>query len=295
MLRRTVALVLAASLTAACSAEPAAPPSPASPPPAASPSASVPAAPPAGSAPAATFAVQVRKLSLNRGADRPLPTTVWVPRGNGPFPLILFSHGLGALPTDYDELLRAWAKAGFVVAAPAYPHTSTGVKQFSVPDVLNQPADASLVITRVLAELGGQIDAERVAASGHSAGAVTTLGMFTGKRDDRLDAGMVLAGRQALPAPFTGTPVPMFFVHGRQDATVTFADGRAAYNAVPWPKAFLNLPKGGHVVAGNELKVVITTSTDFWQWTLYGDAAAKQRLGTDATRGGLATFVDSLG
>jgi fermentation-respiration switch protein FrsA (DUF1100 family) len=168
------------------------------------------------------------------------------------------------------------------------------VKQFSVPDVLNQPADATAVITRVLAELGGRIDVERIAAAGHSAGGVTTLGLFSGNRDDRLDAGVVLAGRQALPAPFTGTPVPMFFVHGRQDATVTFADGRAAYNAVPWPKAFLNLPKGGHVPTGNELKVVTATTTDFLQWSLYGDPDAKKRLGTDATRGGVATFVDKL-
>ena len=304
VLRRTVVLVLAASLTAACSAEPAAqapPASPASAPAAAPPAAGVsaapsiaPAEPSPGTAPAAKFAVQTRKLTLNRGADRPLPTTVWLPRGDGPFPLILFSHGLGASPADYQQLLQAWAKAGFVVAAPAYPHTSAGVRQFSVPDVLNQPADARQVITRVLAELGGRVDAERIAAAGHSAGGVTTLGMFSGDRDERLDAGVVLAGRQALPAPFTGTPAPMFFVHGRQDATVTFADGRAAYNAVPWPKAFLNLPQGGHVAAGKELTVVIATTTDFFQWSLYGDPAAKKRLGTDATRGGLATFVDKL-
>jgi fermentation-respiration switch protein FrsA (DUF1100 family) len=301
VLRRTVALVLAlsVSVTAACSgdAEPAAEQAGSSLPPAAglpaAPS-SVPVEPPAGRAPAGTFAVQVRKLSLNRGAARPLPTTVWAPRGAGPFPLILFSHGLGAKPTDYDALLRGWAKAGFVVAAPAYPHTSAGVRQFNLVDVLNQPADASHVITRVLAELKGQIDAERVAAAGHSAGGVTTLGMFTATRDKRLDAGVVLAGRQVTATPFAGSPVPLFFVHGQKDATVTFADGRAAYNAVPWPKAFLVLPKGGHVVAGAELGVVVTTTTDFWRWSLYGDPAAKARIGPDAQRGGVARLVDSL-
>jgi len=263
-----------------------------------SPAASVPATTPAaaspGRAPARDFAVQVRKLTLSRGADRPLPTTLWVPRGDGPFPLIVFSHGLGGTPADYAELLSAWAKAGFVVAAPAFPHTSAGVAEFNVLDLINQPADASYVITRVLAALRGRVDPARVAAAGHSGGGVTTLGMFSGGRDKRLDAGVVLAGRQIFTSPFTGAAVPLLFVHGKRDATVAYADGRAAYDASPWPKAFLTVSAGGHVTTGRELDVVTATTTDFWRWSLYGDRAAKGRLGGDAKRGGVATLTDKL-
>lgn len=290
--RRTVVWLVALGVTAtlgACSTE-------AAPRVAAAPSAS-PAptrAPKSGHAPAARLALGVRTLTLSRGADRPLPTTVWYPKTGGPYPMILFSHGLTARPADYAELLTTWARAGFVVAAPTYPHTSRGVRDFQVLDVLNQPADATYVITQVLAALGDRVDPRRVAAAGHSAGGVTTLSMFGGSRDKRLVAGVVLAGRQVLGGPFTGPAAPLLFVHGKQDQTVAYADGRAAYDTVTWPKAFLTVTGGGHTPAGQELRVVATTTTDFWRWSLYGDAAAGKRLGADATTGHLATLTNRL-
>nr|WP_127497758.1 alpha/beta hydrolase [Actinoplanes solisilvae] len=248
----------------------------------------------ATSAPKQAFSVQTRTFKLRRGADRPLPTTVWLPRGDGPFPMILFSHGLGGKPSDYRELITSWARAGFVVAAPAYPHTSASAAEFNVLDVLNQPADASYVITEVLGELGAKVDEQRVAAAGHSAGGVTTLGLLSNSRDERLRAGVVLAGRQILPQPFTGPETPLLFVHGRRDQVVPYADGRAAFDAVDWPKAFLSVTDGGHVASGRSLDVIAATSTDFWRWSLYGDAAARDRLADDAAKGGLAGFTDRL-
>jgi fermentation-respiration switch protein FrsA (DUF1100 family) len=252
-----------------------------------------PTAVPSRTAPARKLTLTTRKLSFSRGADRPLPTTVWYPKAGGPYPLILFSHGLGGRPQDYAELLTAWAQAGFVVAAPAYPHTAAGVREFNVLDVLNQPADGSEVITETLGRLGDRIDPQRIAASGHSAGAITTLGMFT-SRDDRLRAGLVLAGRQIVVSPYSGAAAPLLFVHGKRDDTVAYADGRAAYDAVRWPKAFLTITDGGHLPTGSELDVVAATSTDFWRWSLYGDRSARSRLPGDATRGGLATLTDDL-
>jgi dienelactone hydrolase len=288
--RRTVALLLAAvcatgALTS-CSAEPARqpPPSPAA---SVGPSLESSPTPTLGRAPSRTFPVETRKLKLSRGKDRPLPTTVWYPvGGDGPFPVIVFSHGLTARPGDYADILARWARAGLVVAAPAYPHTSAGVSDFDVIDLLNQPADASYVLTRVLAlggkagdPLRGRLDPDHVAAAGHSGGGITTLGMLTGARDDRLTAAVVLAGRQVLPAAFTGSPIPVLFVHGRQDRTVRYADGLAAFEAVPWPKALLTLPDAGHVVtSGAQFDLVSDATTDFWRWSLYGDAGAGRRL-----------------
>lgn len=292
MARRTVALLLAAvcatgALTS-CSADSggeAPPPAAASVRPTSPGSSSPP--PPRGEAPRRTFPVETRKLQLSRGSDRPLPTTVWYPAtGEGPFPVIVFSHGLTARPSDYAGILARWARAGFVVAAAAYPHTSAGVADFNVIDLLNQPADASYVLTRVLAlgrkagdPLRGRLDAGHVAAAGHSGGGVTTLGMLSGTRDDRLSAAVVLAGRQVLPGAFTGSAVPVLFVHGELDRTVRYADGLAAFRAVPWPKAMLTLPDAGHVVTrGAEFDLVADATTDFWRWTLYGDAGAGRRL-----------------
>lgn len=243
---------------------------------------------PLRAAPGRTLAVAVRKLKLSRGRDRPLPTTIWYPAsGDGPFPVIVFSHGLTSQPSDYATLLTRWARAGFVVAGAAYPHTSYGVSEFNVLDLVNQPADASSVLTKVLAldgksgdPLENRLDEDHVAAAGHSGGGITTLGMLSGNRDNRLSAAVVLAGRQVLPSPFSGPETPVLFVHGKLDRTVRYADGLAAFKAVPWPKAMLALPQGGHVTprSGRDFSLVAATTTDFWRWALYGDASAEKRL-----------------
>jgi fermentation-respiration switch protein FrsA (DUF1100 family) len=300
--RRTPALlILALAALTACSSTDAAPATTAPSAPVSAVPSAVLSAPPAG-APARDFAVETRKLSFARGADRPLPTTVWYPAdGDGPFPLVLFSHGLTSEPSAYAVVLKAWARAGFIVAAPAYPHTSYRVKKLDPLDIVNQPADASEVITRMLAlndkdgdPFRGKIDTARVGAAGHSAGGITTVGMFSGNRDDRLKAGIVLAGRLGLPVPFYGSPAPMLFVHGKLDQTVKYAEGLAAFDAVPWPKAMMTVTKGGHVAITKDFGPVIATTTDFLRYGLYGDAAARERLKADATRGGRATFDDEL-
>jgi len=220
-----------------------------------------------------------------------LPTTIWRPTTAGTYPLILFSHGLEATPADYRELLTTWAKAGFVVAAPTYPHTAAGVAEFNPVDLVYQPLDAEYVITQVVKRLG---PVGPIAAAGHSGGGVTTLGMFSGNRDERLKAGVIMAGRQIIATPLTGPRTPLLFVHGKRDRTVAYADGRAVYDAVTWPKAFLTFPAGGHTPSTAELDVVAATSTDFWRWSLYGDPAPKTRLTKDATRGRLGTLADRL-
>jgi dienelactone hydrolase len=319
--RRTPALLTAALLAvglAGCSGD-ATPANrwsgPAEPPRATAPAPRV----PAGTAPTTSFAVGVRQLKLNRGGDRPLPVTVWYPaRGmaggspepsvtaaTGRFPVVMFSHGLNGRPDDYQTLLTRWAAAGFVVAAPAFPHTARGADG-NVLDVLNQPADVSYALTQVLAldakagdPLRGRLATDRVAAAGHSAGGVTTIGLFTASRDERLDAGVVFAGTAlGVGTAFAGAAAPQLFVHGEADEVVAYAAGKAAYDKVPWPKAMLSLPGGDHgralLTDGKALRVVSDTTLEFLRWTLYGDAAAKRRMPTDATRGGVATLDDHL-
>lgn len=285
VLRRSVlalALSSAAALTG-CGSSPAEPPSSKVP-------TSVPA--PASSG---VPAVQTRELEFARGGDRPLPTKVWLPAGDGPAPLIYFSHGLTSQPDDYAELLTAWAEAGFVVAAPKYPRTWNQAADFDADDVVNQPADAQHVITQLLAELSGRIDPARIAAAGHSAGAITTIGLFSGSRDDRLQAGLIISGRQMpQPAPFSGAPAPLLFVQGKLDETVTYEQAFGAYNEVTWPKAFLELPQGTHLPHRDQPTVVATTTTDFWRWALNGDEAAKARMPQDASSTGAAGLTGTL-
>ncbi|GIJ23241.1 alpha/beta hydrolase family protein [Micromonospora lutea] len=320
-----VATSLVASILVGCSTDPEpteraeAPSSPATASVGPSASASAPAIP-AGSAPERTFALGVRKLKLNRD-ERPLPVTIWYPAAgqaggkpvsgadaaDGKFPVIMFSHGLGGYPEDYATLLTRWAAAGFVVAAPTFPHTSGPRDNINAMDVLNQPADVSYALTQVLAldtrdgdPLRGRLVTDRAVAAGHSAGGVTTIGLFTTGRDLRLAAGIVLSGTAfGVGTAFAGVAAPQLFVHGEADEVVQYAAGKAAYDKVPWPKAMLSLPDGDHGRAllrdgGAALRVVTDTTIEFLRWTLYGDAEAKERISTAASRDDIATLDNQL-
>jgi fermentation-respiration switch protein FrsA (DUF1100 family) len=277
---------------------------------------SVAARPAPVTAPTKAFAVGTRQLNLSRGADRPLRTVVLYPAngtagGNpkanatpaaGRFPLVIFSHGLTGSPEGYQSITTKIAAAGFIVAAPAYPFTSAGVKKFDASDMGNQPADASVVITEVLKlngkagdPLAGHLDSTRVAASGHSAGGYTTAGMLSGStRDARLSAGIIVSGG-AMNGKFAGAATPVLFIHGDKDAVVPYATGRGAYDKLTWPKAFLTVLGGDHgPLFGAPATPSIKTMIDFLRWALYGDAAAKSRLPGDATVAGSTTFESSL-
>ncbi len=250
---------------------------------------------PTGTAPRSTFAVGTRHLGVVH-AGRSLPTTIWYPAtrtgpdappASGRFPVVVFSHGLNGLPADYAALLSRWAGAGFVVAAPAYPHTARGAADFNLVDVLDQPADASAVLTAVLVEpaLRAHLDPSRLGAAGHSAGGITTVGMFTAGRDARLRAGIVLAGNSlGFGTAFSGPAAPLLFVHGDRDTVVSYDSGHSTYAAVPWPKAFLSLPGLGHSDPFVDPKAtgfdrIASTTIDFLRYTLYADPAAGHRLG----------------
>jgi len=57
---------------------------------------------------------------------RPLRTVTYFPVGQGRFPLIVFAHGnTVGHPDHYRVLLRSWVAAGYAVAAPIFPLSST--------------------------------------------------------------------------------------------------------------------------------------------------------------------------
>jgi dienelactone hydrolase len=270
--------------------------------------------PAAGTAPAQAFAVGRRDFPFDRGADRPLPTRVWYPATGavpsspspvdgaapvpGRFPLVLFSHGLTSAPDDFAALLSRWAQAGFVVAAATYPRTSYGAQPYDPGDIANQPADARLLLDRLLSlgadPLGAVIDPARVGAAGHSGGGITTAGLFSRYRDERLKAGVIIAGTDFQGTPFTGAPAGMLFVHGTDDTTVTYDAGRTVFEAVPWSRAMLTIANGGHVITDADFETITGTTTEFLRWSLYGDAAAKGRIPAAATVAGVGTLENQL-
>ncbi|MEH1168579.1 alpha/beta hydrolase [Micromonospora sp. CPCC 205539] len=255
------------------------------------------AVPTARRAPEGSYTVGVRTLSLDPRSARPLPVTVWYPAAPGGvaagrFPLVIYSHGLGSRPDLHAGLTTRWAAAGFVVAAPAYPHTRQGAPHFTRADVRNQPADAWRLIRHLGRldtdpddPLAGHLALDSIAAAGHSAGGFTTTGMFSEGHPARLRAGIVIAGG-GLPGSFAGPVAPMLFVHGTADPVVPVAVGQAAYRRTPGPAVFLSLlgqDHGAYLTPGHPgFAPVLAATTDFLRWALYDDAAARARLEADA-------------
>ena len=193
---------------------------------------------------------------------RAVPTRIFAPAGGQPgrtYPLIVFVHGSGGLGDGYDVLLRTWASAGYVVAAPALPgSTDKEARGDWTVDLPNFPADVRFVVDQLLrvsaaadGPLPGVIDPERIGLSGHSMGGMITLAVAgnTCCHDPRVKAAVVLAGRET---PFGSGQfwarirTPVLLIHGDADASVTYADGRRAYASAPPPRFLLTVLDGDH-------------------------------------------------
>ena len=180
-------------------------------------------------------------------------------RASGPFPLIVFGHGFAVTPAVYARLLRAWAGAGYIVAAPVFPLENANAPGGpNESDLVNQPADLRFVISRLLgantaasSPLRGMIDPTRIAVAGQSDGGETALAAAydRGFRDSRIRAAVVLSGSQ-LPGVDFAFPRPspaLLAVQGTAD-TINPPSLTAAYYAkAPAPKFLLSLIGASHL------------------------------------------------
>jgi dienelactone hydrolase len=174
-------------------------------------------------------------------------------RARGPFPLIVFAHGFDITPGPYRPLLQAWARAGYVVAAPVFPLTNSnapGGPQES--DLVNQPGDVSFVISRMLAAnaaprgaLSGLIEPRRIAVSGQSDGGSTALAVAYNSNyvDHCIDAAMILSGAEIpgvggydFPAPVP----PLLAVQGTADTSNAPESTYRYFRIAPAPKFLLS-------------------------------------------------------
>ena len=232
-------------------------------------------------------------------------------RTGAPYPLIVFSHGLGASPGDYRPLLLSWASAGYVVAAPRFPLTSSTTPGGpDAGDVVNQPRDVSYVIGGVLADaaaptgsLAGLVDPQEVGVAGHSNGAVTTLGLIANTccHDQHVKAAVVMAGTTVgFPSgvyDYRVTP-PVLLVHGTADQLIPYRSAPIVYDEILGPKALLTVAGGSHssaagLVAPSSTNVIRAT-TDFFDAYLRGETPALTRLKTDGHSATTSVVLDSV-
>lgn len=197
--------------------------------------------------------------------DGKLPIRVSRPTGDGPFPVVVWSHIEGASREDYGPLVSAWTARGYAVVQPTHADSLV----FGTPDekfALRRGeartranwADRARQISLVIDQLGTidqRLDAKRIAVGGHGFGAETAQ-LAAGTRpasgepltDARPLAFFFLSpsgpgGRFAADA-FGGIRRPALVVSGEQDAA------RRERRPAGWRRqVYETMPPGGKHLA----------------------------------------------
>lgn len=238
--------------------------------------------------------------------SRALTTTVYYPDAPGPWPLVVFAHGYRIGPAPYARLCRAWAAAGYVVAAPSFPLTDQNVAgdDLDEGDLPQQAGDVRFVIDQLLgapgssSALANRIDGSRIGVAGHSDGADTALdvGYFPGRVDARVRAVVAMAPDAMKPPGGTTGSAPLLLEHGDHDTIVPFANSTTVFGQVGAHRLFLVLTGADHlppVTGGTRWTPILDAVTiDFLDRYVAGrvdDDAAILAAGNDPGTARIAT------
>lgn len=189
--------------------------------------------------------------------EREVPVKIYSPAtGQGPFPIIIFSHGLGGTREMYEYLGRYWASHGYI-SVHVQHHGSDdavwrGASLFNGKKAMhraaadprnanNRPRDVSFAIDR-LEQLNreespfqNRLDLDRIGVAGHSFGAFTALavaGQVFGPgtsinapvSDPRVKAAIpmsapVPADKRRMDDVYAGVRIPCLHMTGTRDAS----------------------------------------------------------------------------
>ena len=186
---------------------------------------------------------------------------------DGRHPLILWSHGRTGTRSSYVLFCEALAARGFVVLAPEHAGDALAdwIIGAAVDDATNEAnriGDAHFVLNQALglgavladAAVGAiaqHVDADRVAAMGHSYGGFTALAIASGVTAHpsvRAVVGMQSFTRSLPKTAFEAIAVPTMLVVGMHDATTppeTDAD-RAWAKLAATPAWRVDVERAGH-------------------------------------------------
>ncbi len=228
-------------------------------------------------------------------------------RSAGPFPLIVFGHGYAVTPMIYARLLQAWARAGYVVAAPVFPLANANAPGGpDESDLVNQPRDMSVVMSRLITAgnrrsgpLSQMIDAHRIGVAGQSDGGETALAVAYDRRfrDPRVRAAAILSGAE-IPTvggfSFPPASPPLLATQGSADTVNRPSFTRAFFLAATRPKFLLTLPGAGHLAPYTggqpQLGIVERVTVAFFDAYLRGQVGAYPRLLAQGSVAGLSTL-----
>lgn len=208
--------------------------------------------------------------ALDTGAVRDAPLRV----PESPYPVVVFSHGLGGTRLQSFDYTVHLASRGYVVLAADHPGRMMGdllpclfspalegcdLSGMTGEDPAVDDVDAMLAWLDAAAEEGpfaGAIDPARIGLSGHSAGAGTTVGV--GSEEPRFSALLPMAGYGA-----PTRSVPTLLMGGTCD---TFArDEDAITTGASLPDGDLvRILGGGHLAFSNLCELDLAGRADLW-------------------------------
>lgn len=184
---------------------------------------------------------------------REIPVRVYLPKGETPAPVLLFSHGLGGSREGSAYLGRHWSARGYVAVFLQHPGSDEAVWKdrplrerrkaledaASASNFLLRVKDVSLTLDQVARwnmedghVLHGRLDLANVGMSGHSFGAITTqavsgqsaAGGLMSFRDPRIKAAVIMSPscprRGDAAQAFSTVDIPWLLMTGTHDLAV---------------------------------------------------------------------------
>jgi predicted dienelactone hydrolase len=226
--------------------------------------------------------------------NRDVPVRIYAPAsGTGPFPVIIFSHGLGGSRMGYSYLGEYWASYGFISihvqhlgsdSAVLWPPGQMEAAMRNLQNYVDRPKDISFAIdeaTAMNAAPGpwhGKFDLNHIGVAGHSFGAYTAMaiaganptwpsGEVEQLGDPRVKAVVAMSVPHLKEQDFAGVHIPALHFTGTEDkirivGTDSVTYRRLPYDQSPGPNTYLVIFKGGEHMSFSGREGMLETASD---------------------------------